>query len=479
MKKLYLITIINTIISFTNSNATVLQPSDAIATSHFGVAVSLNGTSVIVGNSYKSYESVYFYNDLENKSVVNETLKIKANDRVDGNYFGYAVSLSNNNAVIGAFGTNSVYFYSNIGTAEQKEIKFGTPNSPSIPGNFGYSVSLSDSNAVIGTLHSDDNGEAYVYTNLGNNTTSISETSKLIASDGAEGDVFGCSVSLSKTTAIVGARGDDVAINENNAIIGAYGKNNYQGAAYLYTNLDKATGTIIETAKLVASDGSVENDKFGAKVAISGTNAFVSSGSYRGEWVYLYTNINAASETVTESIKFILGNGESGFLTSVSADGENFVFGRCYKNQVLFGKISTFTILDKGNVSQATGGLSFESRNNWIIGENTSKNRITLSFGDSATSKDMKVFIGRNNEADENYLILEDLTSEDDLIAYLGSTNLFADKVKVLADNYNKILKFKAFESGGFLIAAVPEPATYAAIFDALAFALAVARKRK
>lgn len=320
--------------------------------------------------------------------------------------------------------------------------------------------------------------------------------------------------------------GDAVAINENNAIIGAYGKNNYQGAAYLYTNLDKATGTIIETAKLVASDGSVENDKFGAKVAISGTNAFVSSGSYRGEWVYLYTNINAASETVTESIKFILGNGESGFLTSVSADGENFVFGRCYKNQALFGKISTFTILDKGNVSQATGGLSFESRNNWIIGENTSKNRITLSFGDSAniTSKDMKVFIGRNNEADENYLILEgsltasnieigngenennhliiksdvsisgieniyltinnylileDLTSEDDLIAYLGSTNLFADKVKVLADNYNKILKFKAFESGGFLIAAVPEPATYAAIFGALAFALAVARKRK
>lgn len=91
----------------------------------------------------------------------------------------------------------------------------------------------------------------------------------------------------------------------------------------------------------------------------------------------------------------------------------------------------------------------------------------------------MKVFIGRNNEADENYLILEDLTSEDDLIAYLGSTNLFADKVKVLADNYNKILKFKAFESGGFLIAAVPEPATYAAIFGALAFALAVARKRK
>jgi hypothetical protein len=59
----------------------------------------------------------------------------------------------------------------------------------------------------------------------------------LIAADRQAGDLFGHSVSLSGTTALVGANQKDI------------GSNNSQGAVYAFRNLDTATGVVTENCQ--------------------------------------------------------------------------------------------------------------------------------------------------------------------------------------------------------------------------------------
>ena len=74
----------------------------------------------------------------------------------------------------------------------------------------GYSVSISGDTALVGAPLDDDlgdrSGSAYVFRWNGESWVQVQ---KLTASDGAAGDVFGWSVSISGDTALVGAFGDD------------------------------------------------------------------------------------------------------------------------------------------------------------------------------------------------------------------------------------------------------------------------------
>ncbi len=141
---------------------------------------------------------------------------------------------------------------------------------------FGSSVAISGTIAIVGTPFDGDNGSfsgsAYTFDAL-----TGSQIAKLLPSDGAAGNLFGRSVAISGTAAIAGA--------ENG------GDNGMQtGSAYLFEPL-----TGLQTAKLIASDGSA-GDKFGISVAISGTTAIVGApfdddnGSNSGS-VYLFDTL--------------------------------------------------------------------------------------------------------------------------------------------------------------------------------------------
>ena len=69
---------------------------------------------------------------------------------------------------------------------------------------FGYSVSISGDYAIVGALDDDngsDSGSAYIFFYDG---TSWSEQAKLTAADGNDDDRFGCSVSISGDYAVIG-----------------------------------------------------------------------------------------------------------------------------------------------------------------------------------------------------------------------------------------------------------------------------------
>ncbi|MDP8238325.1 MAG: FG-GAP repeat protein, partial [Candidatus Hatepunaea meridiana] len=75
---------------------------------------------------------------------------------------------------------------------------------------FGVAVCISGDYAVVGAGYDDDDGEAsgsaYIFVRDGADWT---QQAKLTASDAAEGDYFGCSVTISGDYAVVGAYGDD------------------------------------------------------------------------------------------------------------------------------------------------------------------------------------------------------------------------------------------------------------------------------
>jgi hypothetical protein len=127
--------------------------------------------------------------------------------------------------------------------------------------DFGYSVSISGDYAIIGAPYDDigvngDQGSVYIFLRNG---TAWAQQAKLIASDGAANDFFGYSVSISGDYAFVGAVFDDVGANMN------------QGSAYIF--IRNGIGWT-QQAKLTASDGA-EVGLFGYSVSISGDYAIV------------------------------------------------------------------------------------------------------------------------------------------------------------------------------------------------------------
>jgi hypothetical protein len=138
--------------------------------------------------------------------------------------------------------------------------------------SFGTSVAVSDdgTTAVIGANgdndpNGDDAGSAYVFENSGG---AWSQSAKLSADDGDDGDSFGVSVAVSAdgTTAVIGADFDEDPNGEDAVYGGA-------GSAYVFEESD---GTWSQAAKLAADDGD-GGDSFGSSVAVSddGTTAVI------------------------------------------------------------------------------------------------------------------------------------------------------------------------------------------------------------
>ena len=124
---------------------------------------------------------------------------------------------------------------------------------------FGISVAVSGTTAFVGApFHTVGSTQGAVYVFVESNGT-WTQQAELTASDGAGGDLFGSSVAVSGTTALIGAESHQV------------GANRYQGAAYVFV---ESNGTWTQQAELTASDG-VTGDNFGRSVAISGSTAIV------------------------------------------------------------------------------------------------------------------------------------------------------------------------------------------------------------
>lgn len=195
-----------------------LTASDGAAGDKFG-RVSISGDYAIVGadndddNGSNSGSAYIFKRDGISWT---EQAKLLASDGAASDYFGLSVSVCGDYAIVGAYfdddngdDSGSAYIFKRDGASWIEQAKL-TASDGAAEDLFGNSVFIGGDYAILGAGCDDDNGtssgSAYIFKRDGESWT---EQAKLTASDGAAGDLFGISVSISGDYVIVGAYGDD------------------------------------------------------------------------------------------------------------------------------------------------------------------------------------------------------------------------------------------------------------------------------
>jgi hypothetical protein len=299
-----------------------LLASDGAERDWFGLSVSIDGDYAIVGaylddDNGEHSGSAYIFK--RSGTAWTEQAKLLASDGEYWDHFGYSVSIDGDYAIVGADGGDggSAYVFKRGGSSWVQEAKLRALDG-AWGERFGYSVSIDGDYVIVGASWDDDNGgesgSAYIFTRSG---TVWTEQAKLLASDGAADDMFGCSVSIDGDYVIIGAYWDDDIGSKS-------------GSAYIFTR----SGTVwTEQAKLLASDGAA-GDRFGGSVSIDGDYAIIGASSDNDNGddsgsAYVFTR----SGTVwTEQAKLLASDGAAGdaFGCSVSIDGDSVIVGASF-----------------------------------------------------------------------------------------------------------------------------------------------------
>lgn len=186
---------------------------------------------------------------------------------------------------------------------------------------FGHSVSVNSDGtyAAIGAMGQDSNtGAVYIYV-LVNSVWTFQ--AKLEASDKVQGDMFGCSVSISSDGATV--------------VVGAERKASGRGAVYVFTRTGSSWS---QFSKILASDGT-DSDYFGNSVSISGDGNYIAAGAIyeddpgqannRGA-VYIFnkvSNVWSQQRKIMPAESAANSNSLVGCSVSISFDGSVCVMG--------------------------------------------------------------------------------------------------------------------------------------------------------
>ena len=244
-----------------------IYAADGTANDTFGYSVSLDDDTIVVGALFDDVNDVTYstgsaYVFVRTGSAWTQQAKLSPGDVDSLDYFGCAVSVDGDLALIGSYWDRtrrgSAYIFARNGSTWTQQAKLIDPDGRS-EDNLGLHVSLSGTTALVSALSDDDLGNAsgsvFVFTAEG---TTWSQQAKLHASDGSQFRYFGSGVSLSGNTALIGASGGS-------------GDSTYAGAAYVFT---RTGSTWTQHSKLQASDASAE-DFFGSSVAIDGNIAVI------------------------------------------------------------------------------------------------------------------------------------------------------------------------------------------------------------
>lgn len=223
----------------------IISP-DGEAGDHFGRSVDISGDRIIIGapshdsQGMVSSGAAYFYEKLNNSW--NFSVKLVAGDVKGGADFGYDVSISGDNALIGATGaytgiikSGAAYVFEFDGSEWSQTNKLVASDAAN-DDYFGKSVDITNTTAIVGADWADPDekysaGAAYIFESNGEDW---SQTTKLTASDGTEYDRFGDAVSMFENIAMVGAFCAD------------HQGTTYTGAAYVFEN-DDPISTLLTT----------------------------------------------------------------------------------------------------------------------------------------------------------------------------------------------------------------------------------------
>jgi hypothetical protein len=297
-----------------------LLASDGAAGDAFGCFVSIDGNTALIGAFWdddNGQDSGSAYVFIRTGITWTQQAKLLASDGAGGDNFGSWVALDDDTALVGAYyhdntkGAAYVFTRSDTTWTQQAEL---LASDGAVGDQFGRCVSIDGDTALIGAWHNNNEmGSAYVFTRSG---TTWTQQAKLLASDGAGGDNFGVSTSLSGDTALIGAYCDDDNGQDS-------------GSAYVFT---RSGTTWIQQAKLLASDGAAE-DYYGWSVSLGGDTALIGAGEigHDSGSAYVFTR---SGSTWTQQAKLLPLDGAIGnhFGVTSSLSGDRALIGAPYNN---------------------------------------------------------------------------------------------------------------------------------------------------
>ena len=267
-----------------------LTAEDPSSSDYYGCSVSASGNTVLVG-AYLSNTAapnggsacVYTRRD----GLWRQQQQLVASDAALVDCFGWSVALNGDTAVIGAFNdddgginSGSAYVFTRTGDTWHQQAKL-VADAPVAYDYFGRAVALDGDTAIVGSDLSDaattNGGAAYVFVRNGDQWA---QQGVLTVVDSDEYDYFGFAVDIDGDQAIVGAYGADHSGRSN------------AGAAYVFT---REAGVWTQVAELTATDA-WSSDNFGNSVALEGDRAVVGArydddgaGSAGSAYVFLRT----------------------------------------------------------------------------------------------------------------------------------------------------------------------------------------------
>ena len=263
-----------------------LTALDAAMSDEFGESVAIHGDIVVVGTPLdddagtESGSAYVFERNQGGMDNWGEVKKLTASDAVVGSRFGGSVAINGNTVVIGArghFAIGSAYVFGRDegGLDNWGEVARITASDGEENDVFGVSVSINADTVVVGAPGSAGSfsGSAYIFERDEGGLDAWGEVKKITASDAADSDFFGSSVSLSGDIIVVGASGNDdicPADPECNS-----------GSAYVFERDHGGLDNWGEVKKLLASNAAL-GDEFGGSVAISGDIAVVGAHRHDG-----------------------------------------------------------------------------------------------------------------------------------------------------------------------------------------------------
>lgn len=209
--------------------------------------------------------------------LTNYLSKQTAPDGAANDFLGYDVNVSQNIAIVGAYGDDNengtdagtAYIYAqDEGGANNWGQKARLVASDGQAGDqFGKDVYVHFGITVtVGAPGDDDKGDGagavYLFAHNQGGPDAWGELTKLTADNGSAGDGFGSAVSTQMNTTVVGAPGSN--INGNDA-----------GAVYVFEPVSTADPTVWSQTKVITAPDGAPGDGFGTAIVNSGDRLFV------------------------------------------------------------------------------------------------------------------------------------------------------------------------------------------------------------
>jgi hypothetical protein len=300
-----------------------------------GTSVAIDGDTVVVGYPYVytgtgAGEALVFVKPTKRWTNLTQTAVLVPSDGNFGDYFGVAVAMDEDVIVVGAAqdqfnpgGTGAAYvFVKPVGGWKgqlTETAKLIASDGMKWDG-LGASVSISGNTIAAGapgSSLSSTPGAGYIFVKPTGGWKNATQTAKLTSSDGGVYDEFGYSVSLDGASLVAGAP-----------------NNQEKGAAYVFVEPSGGWKDATQTGKLTASDGA-KNDNLGYSVSIAGNTVatgapFAPIGPNQNEGAaYVFVEPSGGWKNMTQTAKLTEADGEAGDLmgSSVAISGSVIAAG--------------------------------------------------------------------------------------------------------------------------------------------------------